>query len=494
MGLVNLLVCVLVIVFEMGFWVSGNVVFKVHHKFSGSKNSLTVYKEHDYNRRRILSAVDLPLDSPTSAGLYFTKIKIGTPSRDFHVPIDTGSDLLWVNCAGCVNCPKKSDLGIPLALYDPLNSSSAKMITCGEEFCSAAIDPSHRNCLRGSRCPYLVRYADGSSTRGFLVTDTVQLDRVSGNLQTDSMKGRISFGCGSQQLMQLGSTQQALDGVLGFGQSNSSIISQLALAKKVKKTFSHCLSGYKGGIYAIGEVVEPKVQTTPIMPNHAHFNIELMAIDVGGDFIDISSSLFNTPSKYETIIDSGTTLAYFPDRVYDQLMEAIMAAQPNADYHTTGDFRCTKYSRNVDYGFPVITFHFADSLQLKVYPHQYLFRVKNKDWCIGFLANGMNPHAPKDMTLLGDILLTDKLVTYNMEDHTIGWTEYDCSSSIKVKDEETGRVYEVGAHDLSSSGSGRTCGPVFILMVFIMATKMQVLTHLQMGRFGLHLIFKGNNG
>nr|GFA66538.1 aspartic proteinase-like protein 2 [Tanacetum cinerariifolium] len=98
------------------------------------------------------------------------------------------------------------------------------------------------------------------------------------------------------------------------------------------------------------------------------------------------------------------------------------------------------------------------------------------------------------MTLLGDILLTDKLVTYNMEDHTIGWTEYDCSSSIKVKDEETGRVYEVGSHDLSSSRSGRTCGPVFTLMVFIMATKMQVLTHLQMGRFGLHLIFKGNNG
>nr|GEY22245.1 aspartic proteinase-like protein 2 [Tanacetum cinerariifolium] len=322
MGLVNLLVCVLVIVFEMGFWVSGNVVFKVHHKFSGSKNSLTVYKEHDYYRRRILSAVDLPIggdDSPTSAALYFTKIKIGTPPRDYHVQIDTGSDLLWINCAGCSTCPKESDLGIPLALYDPLNSSSAKVITCGQEFCSAKLDPSNRNCLRGSRCPYLV-----------------------------SMKGRISFGCGSRQLGQLGSTQQALDGILGFGQSNSSIISQLASAKKVKKMFSHCLSGYKGGIYAIGEVVEPKVQTTPIMPN------------------------------------------------------------------------------DVDYGFPVITFHFADSLQLKVYPRQYLFRFGNKDWCVGFLSNGMNPHSPKDMTLLGDILLTDKLVTYNMEDHTIGWTEYDC--------------------------------------------------------------------
>lgn len=74
--------------------------------------------------------------------------------------------------------------------------------------------------------------------------------------------------CGARQAGALGTSQQALDGILGFGQSNSSIISQLALAKKVKKTFSHCLSGSKGGIFAIGEVIEPKVyDTTPIMPN-----------------------------------------------------------------------------------------------------------------------------------------------------------------------------------------------------------------------------------
>lgn len=475
MGLLNL-VCVFMIVVQMGFWVSGNGVFKVHHKFSGSKKNLTVYKEHDsYRHRRILSAVDLPIggaNSPASVGLYFTKIKIGTPPRDYHVQIDTGSNLLWIVCAG-----SESDHGIPLPLYDPLNSSSAKEITCGEDFCSATLDPSNNNCPIGSRCSYLVTYGGGYSTRGYIVRDTVQLDRLYGNLQTDSMKGRISFGCGSRLL---DAAEQALDGILGFGPSNSSIISQLASAKKVKKTFSHCLSGYKGGIYAIGEVVEPKVQTTPIMPNDATFNIELMAIDVGGDIIHIPSSLFNTPSKRETIIDSGSTLAYFPDRVYNQLMEKIMAAQPKAHFHRIDDhdLKCTNYSRNVDDGFPVVTFHFADSLQLKVYPHQYLFRFQNKDWCIGFLSIDTSPLLPKDMTLLGDLVLTDKLVTYNMEDHTIGWTEYNCSSSIKVKDEETGRMYEVGAHDIPSSGrtyissSGRTCGPVFILMVFIMATKM----------------------
>lgn len=48
-----------------------------------------------------------------------------------------------------------------------------------------------------------------------------------------------------------------------------------------------------------------------------------MSIDVGGDFIHVPSSFFNTPSMRETIIDSGTTLAYFPDKVYNQLMEKV---------------------------------------------------------------------------------------------------------------------------------------------------------------------------
>jgi hypothetical protein len=44
--------------------------------------------------------------------------------------------------------------------------------------------------------------------------------------------------------------------MLGFGQANSSMISQLALARKVKKIFAHCLNNVnKGGIFATGEVV-----------------------------------------------------------------------------------------------------------------------------------------------------------------------------------------------------------------------------------------------
>lgn len=74
--------------------------------------------------------------------------------------------------------------------------------------------------------------------------------------------------CGAKQSGELGSSSEALDGILGFGQANSSMISQLASAGKVKKIFAHCLDNINGGgIFAIGQVVEPKVNTTGLVPN-----------------------------------------------------------------------------------------------------------------------------------------------------------------------------------------------------------------------------------
>ncbi|GKA14957.1 aspartic proteinase-like protein 2 [Tanacetum coccineum] len=78
----------------------------------------------------------------------------------------------------------------------------------------------------------------------------------------------------------------------------------------------------------------------------------------------------------------------------------------------------------VDRGFPDVIFHFENSLSLKVRPSQYLFEVADQDWCVGFQDNDLQSQG-KEITLLGG------------------------SSSIKVKDEESGNVYSVGAHNLS---------------------------------------------
>nr|XP_043634965.1 aspartic proteinase 36-like [Erigeron canadensis] len=465
------------IVFELCMLASANVVFHVHHKFADiNKRSLNALKHHDANRhRRFLSVAEVPLGgdgSPTSAALYYTKIQIGSPPKDYYVQVDTGSDLLWVNCIECDKCPSKSDLGVPLTLYDPKGSSSSKKVACDDEFCKTTFDASSNECKAGMLCAYSVAYGDGSSTAGYFINDNIKLAQVSGDRQTTSMSGNVTFGCGAKQSGELGSSEQALDGIIGFGQSKTSMLSQLASAKKVKKMFSHCLDGNKGGgIFAIGEVVQPTINTTPLLDDKTHYNIELKSIDVNGESLKISTSIFDFMKKKGAVVDSGTTLAYFPDEVFNQLMEKIMVAQPENKPQTVEKvFKCYKYSGNIDDGFPDVTFHFENSLSLKVSPHQYFFQVEDDVWCIGFQNSNIQDKAGADLTLLGDLVLSDKLVTYDMENQAIGWTDYDCSSSIKVKDEESGNVYEVGAQDISSSHCTYNSRIILGLLLFVVAT------------------------
>ncbi|XP_022157064.1 aspartic proteinase-like protein 2 [Momordica charantia] len=438
---------------------SCNLVFEVQHKFKGRERSLSALKAHDVRRHgsRLLSVIDLQLGGnghPAETGLYFARIGLGTPPKDYHVQVDTGSDILWVNCEGCSNCPKKSDIGVDLTPFDPKASSTSSLVTCDHPFCSATYDGPIPGCKPDLLCQYKVIYGDGSATSGFFVKDNIHLEQAVGNDKTAVTNGSVIFGCGAKQSGELGTSSEALDGIIGFGQANSSMISQLAAAGKVKKIFAHCLDSIKGGgIFAIGEVVEPKVHTTPVVPHQAHYNVMLRGVEVGGTALDISVGLFSD-FRRGTIIDSGTTLAYLPEAVYLRLMKKILAAQPNLELRTVDDqFTCFQYSSNVDDGFPTVSFEFVDSLNLTVYPHEYLFQIREDMWCVGWQNSGAQSKDGKQVFLLGDMVLQNKLVYYNLENQTIGWTEYNCTSGIKLKDAKSQEVYTVGYHKLSSASN-----------------------------------------
>ncbi|XP_010549874.1 PREDICTED: aspartic proteinase-like protein 2 isoform X2 [Tarenaya hassleriana] len=432
-----------------------NLVFEVRNKFAGKREKeLSALRAHDVRRHaRLLSAVDLPLggdSEPESIGLYFTKIGLGTPARDFYVQVDTGSDILWVNCAGCIRCPRKSELG--LTLYDKDTSSTAKSITCDDKFCSLISEKSE--CRSGSTCQYVIVYGDHSSTNGYFVRDIVHLDLVTGNLQTGSTNGTVVFGCGFKQSGQLGESGSALDGIMGFGQSNSSFISQLASQGKVKRAFAHCLDNNNGGgIFAIGEVVSPKVKNAPMVPNEVHYSVVVKGIKVGNSILEFPSNAFDTEGNRGAIIDSGTTLAYLPDTVYEPLLNEILVAKPGISLHSVQDtFMCFHYTAEPD-SFPPVTFEFENSLSLTVHPREYLFELQENIWCFGWQNGGVQTKAGGSLTILGDMALSNKLVVYDIEKQVIGWTNHNCSEGIQVKDEASGAVYTVGAHNLSSSSS-----------------------------------------
>ncbi|CAI0398029.1 unnamed protein product [Linum tenue] len=347
--------------------------------------------------------VDFPVQGtfdPFLVGLYYTRLQIGSPPKDFYVQIDTGSDVLWVSCNNCDGCPVSSGLQIPMNFYDSDSSSTASLISCTDERCVVGLEAADSGCLENkNQCGYTFQYGDGSGTSGYYVADMLHLDTIAGGSVTTNSTVPIVFGCSILQTGDLKKPDRAVDGIFGFGQQGMSVISQLASQGVSPRVFSHCLKGDDagGGILVLGEIVEPNIVYTPLVASQPHYNVNLQSISVGGQTLAIDPSVFGTSDNKGTIVDSGTTLAYLADAAYDPFINANGASV----------------------------------------------------WCMGF----QKLHG-QSITILGDIILKDKIFVYDLANQRIGWANYDCSTSVNVSTiENTGRTEFVDPGQLGSNGS-----------------------------------------
>ena len=82
-----------------------------------------------------------------------------------------------------------------------------------------------------------------------------------------SFYGCDACSCGYSQSGNLLSAQNVVDGIMGFGQSKLSVISQLYMQGLIPRVFAHCLQGSEkgGGILVIGNVVDHGFPFTPII-------------------------------------------------------------------------------------------------------------------------------------------------------------------------------------------------------------------------------------
>lgn len=299
-------------------------------------------RSHDEMRRRrmLLAVVGFPLagdGDPTSVGLYYTQVGLGTPVQLYYVQVDTGSDIMWVDCAPCYNCPLKTTLPIPLTVYDPSRSSTAHVVPCSSQNCALATEMfSSTNCHGGvTECLYQSIYGDGSTIEGYFVEDLFTYDQLVGNTSTPrNGSASVVFGCNFNQSGVLSSTPRAVDGLIGFGQASISVLSQLASQGIAPNVFAHCLEGEDkgGGILVIGEIDEPDLIYTPIIQRQQHYNVQLLNIAVNGMNIT-SPSVFTLSDKSGgtgggVIFDSGTTLAYLVDPAYTNFVTAITQVVP----------------------------------------------------------------------------------------------------------------------------------------------------------------------
>ncbi|KAL6145681.1 hypothetical protein ACLB2K_056366 [Fragaria x ananassa] len=419
---------------------------------------------------------------PYLVGLYFTKVKLGSPPKEYNVQIDTGSDILWITCSACSDCPQTSGLGIQLNLYDSGSSATAGLISCSDPICSSAVQTSVTECSESNQCSYTFQYGDGSGTSGYYVSDALYFDMIMGQSFMANSSAAIVFGCSTYQSGDLTKTDKAVDGIFGFGQGALSVISQLSYRGITPKVFSHCLKGdgNGGGILVLGEILEPSIVYSPLVPSQPHYNLYLQSIDVNGQLLPIDPIAFTTSNSRGTIVDSGTTLTYLVEEAYDPFVSTItsVVSQSVTPLISKGN-QCYLVSNSLAEVFPPVSLNFAAGASMVLRPEEYLLHNGFVDgaamWCIGFQK------VQGGVTILGDLVLKDKIVVYDLARQRLGWANYDCSLSVNVSVTSSKDEF-INAGQLSESNSSGdmlfkllTTGVVVLLLHILVLVDIHLL-------------------
>ncbi|CAK8574273.1 unnamed protein product [Lathyrus sativus] len=321
------------------------------------------------------------------SGEYFVRIGVGSPPKNQYVVIDSGSDIIWVQCQPCTQCYRQSD-----PVFNPDDSSSYSGVSCGSTVCSRV---ENAGCHEG-RCKYEVSYGDGSYTKGTLALETVTLG--------GTVIQNVAIGCGHRnQGMFVGAA-----GLLGLGSGPMSFVGQLG--GQTGSMFSYCLvsrgTESSGSLEFGRESVPVGASWVSLIHNPrapSFYYIGLSGLGVGGLRVPISEDVFrlNELGEGGVVMDTGTAVTRLPTAAYDAFRDAFIAQTTNLPRSSSGvSIFDTCYDLN---GFmtvrvPTISFYFLGGPILTLPARNFLIPVDDVGtFCFAFASS------PSGLSIIGNI-------------------------------------------------------------------------------------------
>ncbi|KAG1346674.1 aspartyl protease family protein 2 [Cocos nucifera] len=323
------------------------------------------------------------------SGEYFTRIGIGTPARYAYMVLDTGSDVVWLQCAPCRRCYSQTD-----PVFDPRRSRSYATVPCDALLCRQ-LDVAGCNTRRRS-CLYQVSYGDGSITTGEFSTETLTFRR-------GARVGRIALGCGHDNE----GLFVAAAGLLGLGRGRLSFPSQAG--RRFGRRFAYCLvdrtssgsaaSPAKSSSVVFGDSAVPRagvaVAYTPMVRNpkmDTFYYVELTGISVGGSRVagvsEVDLQLDPATGRGGVIVDSGTSVTRLARPAYAAMRDAFKAG--TADLREApGGFSlfdtCYNLAGKTEVKVPTVVMHLGGGASVSLPAENYLIPVDMKGtFCFAF--------------------------------------------------------------------------------------------------------------
>ncbi|PKI76695.1 hypothetical protein CRG98_003004 [Punica granatum] len=326
--------------------------------------------------------------------------------------LDTGSDIVWIQCAPCRKCYSQTD-----PVFDPSKSRSFANIPCSSPLCRRLDSPG---CYNRQKCLYQVSYGDGSFTMGELSTETLTFRRT--------RVGRVALGCGhDNEGLFVGAA-----GLLGLGRGRLSFPSQIG--RRFNNKFSYCLvdrsaTSKPSSVVFGNSALSRAARFTPLVRNpklDTFYYLELLGISVGGTRVPgITASLFKLgpAGNGGVIIDSGTSVTRLTRPAYIALRDSFRVGASNLK--RAPDFSlfdtCYDLSGKTEVKVPTVVLHFRGA-DVSLPASNYLIPVDTDgSFCFAF-AGTMS-----GLSIIGNIQQQGFRVSFDLAGSRVGFAPRACA-------------------------------------------------------------------
>ncbi|KAF1879393.1 hypothetical protein Lal_00005859 [Lupinus albus] len=361
-----------------------------------------------------------------SGGEFLVKYSIGTPPVEVMGLLDTGSDLIWLQCEPCISCYYQYS-----PIFDPFRSDTYKDIPCPSDECREVLGST---TCKSSSCEYGIIYENNGYSKGNIALETISL-RTSGSGQVKF--SNLLIGCGYENK---GPFSPDFSGVIGMGLGSTSLISQIRVS--VDDKFSYCLSltqtsTSKLNFGANAIVSGLGVVTTPLAfgPAPTFYYVTLEGVTIGAKKMEY----FITKEKNSTvddegnlkgnmIIDSGTALSFIPRKLFDEIQSTltlILKLNPVRDplnlgrlcYNTPSSHILQKPNATLYF-----TLHFAGRADVLLHDPNVFYRMSPTMLCLAFAPTDA------DTAVLGNIVQNNFLIGFDMNKRTVSFRGVNCNT------------------------------------------------------------------
>lgn len=307
-------------------------------------------------------------------------LSIGQPPIPQLVIMDTGSDIFWVMCTPCPTCVHHQ-----VPLFDPSKSSTYS------PSCRTVTPPCGGSNTTGCECDlvdrflYNITYADYSSSSGTLGHDVLVFETADEGI---TRVNNIEFGCGHNIVY---NADPGYSGILGLALSSHG---GLSFASQIGQKFSYCIGSLTDKYYSynqlvLGEGADFEGYSTNLQVHHGFYYVTMECISIGEKRLDIAQGAFEMKRDGTggVIIDSGSTITYLVDEVYELLHKEVSnLLHGSFKESVSGNVPWQlcyfgNVGRDLD-GFPVVTFHFAGGADLVLDTGSLFIQVRDSVFCM----------------------------------------------------------------------------------------------------------------